>query len=53
MLDQSILQQVKDIFQQLESVYTFRISYDPEREESAQLIEFLNDLITSSSKLQS
>ena len=53
MLDQSILQQVKDIFQQLESEYTFRISYDPEREESTQLIEFLNDLITSSSKLHS
>ena len=53
MLDQSILQQVKDIFQQLEAVYTFRISYDPEREESTQLIEFLNDLITSSPKLHS
>ena len=51
MLDQSILQQVKDIFQQLEAVYTFRISYDPERKESAQLIEFLNDLVTSSPQL--
>lgn len=51
MLDQSILQQVKDIFHQLEADYTFRISYDPERPESTQLIEFLNDLTTCSSQL--
>lgn len=51
MLDPSILQQVKEIFQQLEGEYMFRISYDPERAESAQLIEFLNDLVTCSPQL--
>ena len=51
MLDQSILQQVKGIFQALEADYTFRISYDPGREESPQLIEFLNDFATTSPKL--
>lgn len=53
MLDSTILQQVNHIFQPLEADYTFRISYDPSREESAQLIEFLNDLITASDKLHS
>ena len=51
MLDQSILQQVKGIFQALEADYTFRISYDPGREESHQLIEFLNDFATTSPNL--
>ena len=33
MLDTSILQQVTEIFRNLEADYTFRISYSPLREE--------------------
>ena len=52
MLDSSILQQVTEIFRNLEADYTFRISYAPLREESSQLIEFLNDFASTSSHLQ-
>jgi len=52
MLDTSILQQVTEIFRNLEADYTFRISYAPLREESSQLIEFLTDFASTSSHLQ-
>ena len=51
MLDTTILQQVIEIFRNLEADYTFRISYDPQREESRQLIEFLNDFASTSTRL--
>ena len=51
MLDTSILQQVTEIFRNLEADYTFRISYAPQRGESDQLIEFLNDFASTSSHL--
>ena len=51
MLDSTILQQVTEIFRNLEADYTFRISYAPLREESSQLIEFLNDLASTSPHL--
>ena len=48
MLDSTILQQVTEIFRNLEADYTFRISYAPLREESSQLLEFLNDFTSTS-----
>lgn len=51
MLDTSILQQVTEIFRNLEADYTFRISLSPLREESSQLIEFLNDFASTSPRL--
>ena len=51
MLDTSILQQVTEIFRNLEADYTFRINYAPLREESSQLIEFLNDFASTSAHL--
>ena len=51
MLDASILQQVTDIFRTLEANYTLSVHYSPRREESHQLIEFLNDFATTSQRL--
>ena len=51
MLDSTILQQVTEIFRNLEADYTFRINYAPLREESSQLIEFLNDFASTSPHL--
>ena len=51
MLDTSILQQVTDIFRNLEANYTFRLTLSPQREESGQLIAFLNDFATTSPHL--
>ena len=51
MLDSTILQQETEIFRNLEADYTFRISYAPLREESSQLIEFLNDFASTSPHL--
>ena len=51
MLDTSILQQVTDVFRTLEAHYTLRISHSPQREESKQLLEFLNDFQGTSSHL--
>ena len=51
MLDTSILQQVTEIFRNLEADYTFRISLSPLREEASGLIEFLNDFATTSPHL--
>ena len=52
MLESSILQQVTEIFRNLEADYTFRISQSPLREESSQLIEFLNDFASTSPHLK-
>ena len=52
MLDTSILQQVTEIFRNLEADYTLQVSYSSQRGESAQLIEFLNDFATTSSHLK-
>ena len=52
MLDTSILQQVTEIFRNLEADYTLQVSYSPQRGESTQLIEFLNDFATTSSHLK-
>lgn len=51
MLETTILQQVTEIFRNLEADYTFRISQSPRREESKQLIEFLNDFASTSPRL--
>ena len=51
MLDTSILQQVTEIFRNLEGNYTFRINYAPQREESNQLLAFLNDFASTSTHL--
>lgn len=51
MLDTSILQQVTEIFRNLEADYTLRISYAPQCEESRGLIEFLNDFASTSAHL--
>ena len=52
MLETSILQQVTEIFRNLEADYTFRISQSPRRAESSQLIEFLNDFASTSPHLK-
>lgn len=52
MLDTSILQQVTEIFRNLEANYTFRISHSTQREESSQLIAFLTDFVTTSPHLK-
>ena len=52
MLDTSILQQVTEIFRNLEADYTMQVSYSSQRGESTQLIEFLNDFATTSSHLK-
>ena len=52
MLEPNILQQVTEIFRNLEADYTFRISYAPQREEGSQLIAFLNDFASTSSHLK-
>lgn len=52
MLDTSILQQVTEVFRHLEADYTLRIQADSRREESEQLIAFLNDFVTTSPRLE-
>ena len=51
MLDQSIIQQVAEIFGSLESRYTLSARISPKREEGAQMVEFLNDFATTSSHI--
>lgn len=51
MLDQSIIQQVTEIFGSLESRYTLSARISPNREEGAQMVEFLNDFATTSSHI--
>lgn len=51
MLDSGILDQVRSIFAQLEANYTFEIAASPARDESQEMISFLNDVASCSSKL--
>ena len=51
MLETSILDQVRSIFQQLESRYTFHITYSPAHEQAQELIDFVNDVAGCSDKL--
>ena len=51
MLETSILDQVRGIFQQLEARYTFHIAYHPKHEQAQELIDFLNDVASCSDKL--
>lgn len=51
MLDSSILEQVKGIFSQLDSQYTFVITCSPERDEAQEMTEFLNDVASCSEHL--
>ena len=51
MLETSILDQVRSIFQQLEARYTFHITYHPKHKQTGELIEFLNDVASCSDKL--
>ena len=44
MLETSILDQVRSVFQQLESHYSFHITYDPKHEQAQELVEFLKDV---------
>lgn len=51
MLETSILDQVRSVFQQLESHYSFHITYDPKHEQAQELVEFLKDVASCSDKL--
>lgn len=51
MLETSILDQVRSIFQQLESRYIFRIAYNPRHEQAQELVTLLDDVAGCSGKL--
>ncbi len=51
MLDRSIIQQVTEIFGTLESHYTLSARISPQREEAAEMSEFLNDFASTSSHI--
>lgn len=51
MLDQQILQQVKDVFQNLQHTYTFRVSTNQQHEKANELKQFVNDFVSTSDKL--
>lgn len=51
MLDQSIIQQVTDIFHGLEGRYTLSAHISSQREEAAQMAEFINDFASTSSHI--
>lgn len=51
MLDSNILEQVTGIFGQLDSDFTFAVSYSRNREEAMQLVEFINDVASCSPRL--
>ena len=51
MLETSILDQVRGIFQQLEARYIFHIIYHPKHEQAEELIGFLKDVASCSDKL--
>lgn len=51
MLDSAILQQVRDIFSNLEASYTLSAHISPQRAEADQMKEFVNDLATTSSHI--
>ena len=51
MLEATILDQVRSIFQPLEARYTFHITCNPEHEQAGEMIDFLNDIASCSDKL--
>ena len=51
MIDSSIIQQVTDIFANLDSRYTLSAYISTEHESGAQMAEFLNDFATTSSHI--
>lgn len=51
MLEATILDQVRSIFQPLEARYTFHITCNPEHEQTGEMIDFLNDIASCSDKL--
>ena len=51
MLDQSILQQVREIFKNLDAHYTFRVIADSHRNETEEMPQFLNDFASCSDHL--
>lgn len=51
MLDQQILQQVKDVFQNLQHTYSFRVSTNQQHEKANELKQFVNDFVSTSDKL--
>lgn len=51
MLDESIKEQLHNIFQSLEGEYRFHATYQPEYESAQELVEFLKDFAGSSDKL--
>lgn len=48
MLDQSIKNQVTSVFQLLESEFTFAVKFNPNRSDSQELIDFVNDVVSCS-----
>lgn len=48
MIDRNLSEQVKNIFQSLESAYTFHITCDPKHEQAQEMIELLNDVANCS-----
>ena len=51
MLDHSILEQVKGVFQPLEGHYNFHVTVDPSHEKAAELREFVQEMASCSDKL--
>lgn len=51
MLETSILDQVRSIFQHLEARYIFRIAYNPNLPQAQELVAFLDDVASCSGKL--
>ena len=51
MLETSILDQVRSVFQHLEARYIFHITYNPEHEQAQEFIRFLNNVASCSEKL--
>ena len=51
MLDSTILKQVSDVFANLENNYTLDVRTDASRTEAAELKEFVNDFVSTSTHL--
>lgn len=51
MLDNAIIQQVREIFRQLEASFVFRVSAAPGTKDGGALLEFLSDFATTSARL--
>ena len=51
MLDQSIKSQVTSVFQLLEGNYTFEVNYNSARNDAEELVEFVNDVVSCSPRL--